>query len=307
MKKILIIEDDPAIMIGMEQLFVDENYSVLTSNEGDAGLKLALQEIPDLIILDINLPNLNGIDICKTLRENNFNNAIIMVTARSEQIDKVIGLEIGADDYITKPFNKRELISRVRANLRRNEKLLGSVKEEDLNGTGKKFARRLLAIMFTDMKDYSRKMHEDEKLTLKLLSIHNEIIKNKIDVYKGRIIEIIGDAFLVSFNSAVKAAECAESIQQEFKKYNESKIQKEQIEIRIGLHLGDVMEFENHLKGDVLNIASRIQELTKTGSIYISESVYEVIKNKVSFHIKSVGERELKNIKEKIQLYEITI
>ena len=179
MKKILIIEDDPAIMIGMEQLFVDENYSVLTSNEGDAGLKLALQEIPDLIILDINLPNLNGIDICKTLRENNFNNAIIMVTARSEQIDKVIGLEIGADDYITKPFNKRELISRVRANLRRNEKLLGSVKEEDLNGTGKKFARRLLAIMFTDMKDYSRIMHSDEKLALELLITHNDILRIK--------------------------------------------------------------------------------------------------------------------------------
>ena len=307
MKKILIIEDDPAIKIGMEQLFIDENYDVLSCSEGDTGLNVALQEIPDLIILDINLPNLNGIDVCKKLRENNFNNAIIMVTARSEQIDKVIGLEIGADDYITKPFNKRELLSRVRANLRRSERPQGSIKEEELNGTGKKFTRRLLAIMFTDMKDYSRKMHEDENLALKLLSIHNDIIKKKIVVFTGRIIEIIGDAFLVSFNSSVKAAECAESIQKEFKKYNRSKIQKEQIEIRIGLHLGDVLEFEDHLKGDVLNIASRIQELTETGSIYLSENFYDTIKNKVSFNIKLLGEQKLKNINEPIKLYEIII
>ncbi len=166
MKRILIIEDDPAIMIGMEQLFSSENYSVLKSERGDSGLNLALKEFPDLIILDINLPNLNGIDVCKKLRENNFNNPIIIVSSKSEQIDKVIGLEIGADDYITKPFNSRELLARVRANLRRNEKWQGTGIEEKLNGTGKTFIRRLLAIMFTDMKDYSRKMHFDGALSM---------------------------------------------------------------------------------------------------------------------------------------------
>lgn len=307
MKRILIIEDDPAIMIGMEQLFSSENYLVLKSERGDSGLNLALKEFPDLIILDINLPNLNGIDVCKKLRENNFNNPIIIVTSKSEQIDKVIGLEIGADDYMTKPFNSRELLARVRANLRRNEKWQGTGIEEKLNGTGKTFIRRLLAIMFTDMKDYSRKMHFDEKLTLRLLSIHNEIIKNKIVFFQGRIIEIIGDAFLVSFNSAVKAAECAESIQQELKKYNSAQNQKEQIEIRIGIHLGDVLDFENKLKGDALNIASRIQELANAGSICISESVYKVIENKVNFKIKEAGEYELKNISGPIKLYTITV
>ena len=294
-------------MMGMEHLFSAENYSVLKSAEGNSGLNLALQTIPDLIILDINLPNLNGIDVCRKLRENNFNNPIIMVTSKSEQIDKVIGLEIGADDYITKPFDNRELLARVRTNLRRIEKHQGSVIEERLNGTGKKFIRRLLAIMFTDMKDYSRIMHSDEKLALELLITHNDILKNKINIYRGRIIEIIGDAFLVSFNSAVKAVECAESIQQEFKKYNSTSLQKKKIEIRIGLHLGDVLEYENKLKGDALNITSRIQELANTGSIYISESVYKVIKNKVNFRIEEAGEHELKNIDEPIKLYSITV
>lgn len=307
MKKILIIEDDPAIMIGMEQLFSVENYSVLKSEKGDSGLNFALKEWPDLIILDINLPNLNGIDVCKKLRENNFTNPIIMVTSKSEQIDKVIGLEIGADDYITKPFNSRELLARVRANLRRNEKQQGTGVEEKLNGTEKTFIRRLLAIMFTDMKDYSRKMHIEEELTLKLLSIHNEIIKNKIKLFQGRIIEIIGDAFLVTFNSTVKAAECAESIQQEFKKYNSGLEEKEQMEIRIGIHLGDVLDFENKLKGDALNITSRIQELAKAGSICISESVYRAIENKVNFNISEAGEHELKNISGPIKLYTISV
>lgn len=307
MKKILIIEDDPAIMIGMEELFSIENYSVLKSTEGDSGLNLALQTIPDIIILDINLPNLNGIDVCKKLRENNFNNPIIIVTSKTEQIDKVIGLEIGADDYITKPFNSRELLARVRANLRRNEKQLESGIEESLSGTGKTFIRRLLAIMFTDMKDYSLKMHVDEKLALQLLARHNEIIKNKIKNFHGRIIEIIGDAFLVSFTSAVIATECAESIQQEFKKYNSNLPQREKMEIRIGLHLGDVLDIENKLKGDTLNIASRIQELANAGSICISESVYKVIENKVKFKIEDAGEHELKNISGSIKLYTITV
>ncbi len=85
------------------------------------GYDLALKENPDLILLDINLPSMDGIQVCRMLREQGYHNPIIMLTSRGEKIDKVVGLEVGADDYVTKPFDTRELLARIRTNLRRSE------------------------------------------------------------------------------------------------------------------------------------------------------------------------------------------
>ncbi len=285
MKQILIIEDDPAISFGLKQLFEIESYSVLTSDDGESGLKLAMDSVPDLIILDLNLPKLGGIDVCKTLRERGYNGSIIILTSKAEQVDKIIGLEIGGDDYVTKPFNNRELLARVRANIRKNEMLKKSTETLCGERINESFERKLLTIMFTDMESYSKKMHEDEQLAIELLSVHNKIISNKIKLFNGRVIEIIGDAFLASFKSAVDAVECAVSIQTEFKHRNLKVSSSESICVRIGVHLGEVLEFEDHIKGDTINIASRIQEKAVAGSILFSQSVYDVIKNRVKFKI----------------------
>ena len=159
MNKILIIEDDPAILLGLEELFKTENYNVITSEDGVEGLQIAISQWPDLILLDINLPSLSGFDICRKLREQKYFNPIIMLTSRSEQLDKIVGLEAGADDYIIKPFDTREVLARVRTNLRRIErenKVLSSSTSEN------EPRRKLLSIMFSDMKEYSKKMHKDE-------------------------------------------------------------------------------------------------------------------------------------------------
>jgi two-component system alkaline phosphatase synthesis response regulator PhoP len=121
MKKILIIEDEESIRMALEDDFRLENYEVIVATDGIEGLAKAADPDIDLIILDIMLPGMNGFDICKKLRNEGDRTPIIMLTAKGEEIDRVVGLEIGADDFVTKPFSPRELQARVKAVLRRME------------------------------------------------------------------------------------------------------------------------------------------------------------------------------------------
>ena len=121
MKKILIIEDEESIRLALEDDFRLEDYDVEVASDGIEGLAKAVNPGINLIILDIMLPGLNGFDICKKLRTQGIRTPIIMLTAKGQEIDRVVGLEIGADDYVTKPFSPRELQARVKAVLRRME------------------------------------------------------------------------------------------------------------------------------------------------------------------------------------------
>ncbi len=115
---VLIIEDEQAIIDILKFNFKKEGYKVLDAMDGQTGLELALSENPDLILLDVMLPKMDGFEVCKKIREKS-SVPVIMLTAREEEVDKVLGLELGADDYMTKPFSIRELTARVKANLRR--------------------------------------------------------------------------------------------------------------------------------------------------------------------------------------------
>ena len=118
-KTVLIVEDERAIVEILKFNLKREGYETLEALDGQTGLQLAQTEDPDLILLDVMLPKMNGFDICKTLRGENRTTPIIMLTAREEEMDKVFGLETGADDYMTKPFSMKELMARVKANIRR--------------------------------------------------------------------------------------------------------------------------------------------------------------------------------------------
>ena len=120
-KRILIVEDEKNIVDILTFNLNREGYETLEAYDGAAGLQLALEQNPDLILLDLMLPKMNGFDVCRNLRKENRSTPVIMLTAREEETDKVLGLELGADDYITKPFSMRELLARVKANIRRNE------------------------------------------------------------------------------------------------------------------------------------------------------------------------------------------
>ena len=129
MKKILIIEDEEIIRMALVDDFKHEGYEVNFAINGSEGFEKGKDPSVSLIILDIMLPEMNGFDVCKKLRMSGINTPIIMLTAKGQEIDRVVGLELGADDYVTKPFSPRELQARVRAIFRRTEKIKGDIGE----------------------------------------------------------------------------------------------------------------------------------------------------------------------------------
>lgn len=145
METILIIEDDPAMLRALKDNFEFKGYCVLTAAEGEEGLNLALNKKPDLIILDIMLPKINGYEICRLIRQEKLDMPIIMLTAKGEESDIVLGLNLGADDYVTKPFSIKELLARVAAFLRRakqTERDIYEFADFQLDMKGRTFTRK---------------------------------------------------------------------------------------------------------------------------------------------------------------------
>ena len=120
-KTILIVDDEEPIINLLEYNLEKEGYNLIEARDGETGLKLAFDKKPNLILLDLMLPKIDGLTVCKRIRNSPLNIPIIMISAKAEEIDKILGLELGADDYITKPFSIRELVARVKANLRKAE------------------------------------------------------------------------------------------------------------------------------------------------------------------------------------------
>ena len=118
-KRVLIVDDEKAIVDILEFNLQRDGYEALKAYDGPEGLRMAREENPDLVLLDVMLPGMDGFTVCRTLRAEGNDVPIVMITAREEETDKVFGLEIGADDYVTKPFSMRELLARVKANMRR--------------------------------------------------------------------------------------------------------------------------------------------------------------------------------------------
>ena len=121
MSRVLVIEDDPAILRGLADNLRFESYDVLTASDGETGYRLARDKRPDVIVLDLMLPRMSGYEVCRKLRAEGVATPILLLTARGDETDRVLGLDLGADDYITKPFSIRELLARVRAVLRRTQ------------------------------------------------------------------------------------------------------------------------------------------------------------------------------------------
>ena len=135
-KTILIVDDEKPIVDILVYNLEKEGYNTLEANDGAEAVEIALAERPDLILLDIMLPKMDGLTVCKKIRSA-FNVPILMLTAKDEEIDKILGLELGADDYITKPFSVRELMARIKANLRKSEGTPIPVEESDKTQTKK--------------------------------------------------------------------------------------------------------------------------------------------------------------------------
>src|SRR5713101_6787856 len=164
--------------------------------------------------------------------------------------------------------------------------------------------RKLAAIMFTDIVGFSRQMGADEAHTLRLLTVHDQIVRQAVAEYSGHVIKTVGDAFLVDFPSVVNAVQCAQRIQGHFRTHNVEKGANEQIHIRIGIHSGDVVQRDGDVFGDGVNVASRLQALAEPDTICISQIVYQEVEKKLFLGtVVSLGRPKLKNIAQRQQVY----
>jgi DNA-binding response OmpR family regulator len=128
--RILVVEDDPAIMVGLADLLEDEGFAVERAVDGRRALEVFAERAPDLVLLDVMIPEKSGFDVCREIRKADRSTPIIMLTAKGEEVDKVVGLELGADDYVVKPFGAAELLARIRACLRRGRMRDGEAPEK---------------------------------------------------------------------------------------------------------------------------------------------------------------------------------
>lgn len=175
--------------------------------------------------------------------------------------------------------------------------MAGEVKEQ----------RRLAAIMFTDMVGYSALVQQNEEFALKLLDAHRQLLRPLFEKHLGREIKTIGDAFLVEFHSALDAVRCALDMQKVLTEYNASSPKTSKLEIRIGIHVGDVVHREGDVFGDGVNIAARIEPLAEAGGICISEDVARQVQGKVDAPLVELGRGELKNIRLPVKIYRLEL
>src|SRR5213080_1908470 len=167
--------------------------------------------------------------------------------------------------------------------------------------------RKLAAIMFTDMVGYSALAQSDDKLALELLEEHRELLREIFPRFNGTEIKTIGDGFLVEFNSALEAAQCAIEIQRTLSKRNHDVPDTRRIELRIGIHIGDVVHRGGDVYGDGVNIASRIEPLAGAGGICVSMDVERQIRNALEARFEKLAQTELKNISVAMDLFRIVL
>src|SRR4051794_4553051 len=165
--------------------------------------------------------------------------------------------------------------------------------------------RKLAAILFTDLVGYSAISNRDERLALELLQEHRKVLRPIFSEHGGREVKTTGDGFLIEFESALDAVNCAVKIQQTLSERNRSEIHGRRIVVRIGIHVGDIVVTSDDVYGDGVNIAARLQQFSEPGAICFSQQVLDQIHNKVDFPISSIRHGELKNINTAVKIYQV--
>ena len=182
---------------------------------------------------------------------------------------------------------------------------LSSTGEVEFAGIPSEASRRLAAIMYTDMVGYTALGQRNEAQSLLLVEQQRKIIRPILTRNNGREVKTMGDAFLAEFPSALQAVRAAYEIQKEVKESNESLPSEQSIRLRIGIHLGDVVESRGDILGDAVNVASRIEPLAEDGGVCLTRQVYDHVKGKVDIRLLSLGPKSLKNVTEPIEVYKM--
>ena len=293
---IVVVEDEATQRQLLAAYLAGQNFRVSAVDGGAALHRLVEREAPALVLLDVGLPGEDGFALVRRLRERSSRIGIIMVTSAADTVDRVVGLETGADDYITKPFEPRELLARVRSVLRR-----GAPEREAAP------VRRIAAILAADVAGYSRLIGIDEEGTLARLKAHRrELVDAKISEHHGRIVKTTGDGLLVEFSSAVDAMRCALAVQREMAASAAGPPER-RIQFRVGINVGDVLADGVDILGDSVNIAARLEGIAEPGGICLSAAAYEQVRGKLEITVDDMGEQDLKNITRPLRTYRVVL
>ncbi len=289
-KRILVVDDMGQIRGILRFNLQKQGFEVLEAHNGEKALEHVLGgNPPDLIVLDIMMPRMDGYEVLRRIRRSSVgeNVPVIFLTAKAQKTDVLKGMEAGGNDYVVKPFKFESLHGKI-------QKLIGAHPDRELS-----------AIMVTDIEGFSKEMEHDEEQTYSKLLKHNEIIRRNISQYRGNEIKTIGDAFMIRFKSTFDAVKAAISIQKDFLGYNRDKKSKDQILVRIGIHIGDIMIVGKDVFGNGVNVASRIEPFAQAGGICISEDAFNVVKKSMNIKVSSLGKKQLKNISEPVKIYKV--
>jgi class 3 adenylate cyclase len=293
---IVVVDDEATQRQLLADYLTGQHFRVSAIDGGAALHRLVERDAPALVLLDVHLPGEDGFALARWLREKSSRIGIIMVTSAADTVDRVVGLETGADDYVTKPFQPRELLARVKSVLRRG------APDRDTAP-----ARRIAAILAADVAGYSRLVGADEAGTLARLKTHRrELVDPKIDEHRGRIVNTTGDGLLVEFASAVDAVRCAVAVQRSMA-VEADKPPEGQIQFRVGINVGDVLADGDDILGDSVNIAARLEGIAEPGGICLSAAAYEQVRGKIELAVTDMGEQDLKNIARPLRTYRVVL
>jgi len=293
---IVVVDDEATQRQLLADYLTGQHFRVSAIDGGAALHRLVERDAPALVLLDVHLPGEDGFALARWLREKSSRIGIIMVTSAADTVDRVVGLETGADDYVTKPFQPRELLARVKSVLRRG------APDRDTAP-----ARRIAAILAADVAGYSRLVGADEVGTLARLKTHRrDLVDPKIDEHRGRIVNTTGDGLLVEFASAVDAVRCAVAVQRSMA-VEADKPPEGQIQFRVGINVGDVLADGDDILGDSVNIAARLEGIAEPGGICLSAAAYEQVRGKIELAVTDMGEQDLKNIARPLRTYRVVL
>jgi len=293
---IVVVEDEATQRQLLADYLAGQNFRVTAVGGGAALHRLVEGDAPALVLLDVHLPGEDGFALVRRLREKSSRIGIIMVTSAADTVDRVVGLETGADDYVTKPFEPRELLARVKSVLRRR----GPEREAGL-------ARRIAAIFAADVAGYSRLVGDDEEGTLaRLRSLRRDLVDPEIGAHRGRIVNTTGDGLLVEFASAIDAVRCAIAVQRGAAAAVAEPPER-RIELRVGINVGDVLADGDDILGDSVNIAARLEGIAEPGGICLSAAAYEQVRGKLEIAVDDMGEQDLKNIARPLRAYRVVL
>ena len=293
---IAVVEDEAP----QRSLLVDylgrQGFRVIGTESGRGLRQLFEREAPALVMLDIGLAGEDGFALARWLREKSGRVGIIMVTSAADTVDRVVGLETGADDYVTKPFEPRELLARVKSVLRR-----GAHDREAVP------ARRIVAILAADVAGYSRLVGDDEEGTLaRLRTLRRELIDPEIAAHRGRLVHVAGDGLLIEFASTIDAVRCAVAVQRSMAA-TDAGPPEQRLQYRVGINVGDVLADGDDILGDSVNIAARLEGIAEPGGICLSAAAYEQVRGKIEVTVADMGEQDLKNIARPLRTYRVVL